>query len=415
MALIVFWYFIGMTSGGFLGGVISDCIGRRRTFLFAILLFSCCSIINGLPIDSRPLFILARSLTGFGVFCLMVCSQAYIAEMAPAESRGKWQGLVAAVGFCAVPVIAFLCRLIVPLSPEAWRWIFYFGGIGLAGFVIALRYLQESPRWLVSRGRVAEAESIIRDITGRDIDLGPAARQTATRSSVLDALFGMGTGKYAGRTLLLFLTFALATPAGFTFTTWTGKLLATIPVIDPLTGKAALDAAGKQMMLYNQATMLTIMTIISCGVPAGCYLASLISDRGGRKIPLAIMYLLASGMSVLFAFFSTNIHIVALCGFLLSVFNMAGGFILFSYTAESYPTPMRNTATGTHNGLARLSVSGFQFAIPVILALFGGTVGLVNLDIRAIFTTAAVLFFLPAPLILLFGQRTGGKALEEIS
>jgi putative MFS transporter len=76
---------------------------------------------------------------------------------------------------------------------------------------------------------------------------------------------------------------------------------------------------------------------------------------------------------------------------------------------------MRNTATGAHNGLARLSVSGFQFVIPVLLTLFGGTVGLVNYDIPAIFTTAAVLFLFPVPLILLFGQRTGGKALEDIS
>lgn len=415
MAHIIFWYFIGMTSGGFLGGVISDLIGRRKTFLFAIVLFSTCSVINGLPIDSLPLFITARSLTGFGVFCLMVCSQTYIAEMAPAESRGKWQGLVAAVGFCAVPVIALLCRIIVPLSIDAWRWIFYFGGIGIVGFVIAFKYLQESPRWLVSRGRVAEAEDVVRHLTGQSIDLSDAASKVVARTSVLEVLSGMFTRKYAGRTLLLLFLFICITPAGFTFTSWTGKLLATIPVIDPATGLAMLDQAGEQIMLYDQATMLTIMTIISCGVPAGCYLASLISDKGGRKIPLIVTFLLAGVMSLLFAKFSTQFYLVALCGFLLSVFNMAGNFITFSYTAESYPTHMRNTATGTHNGVARLSVSGFQYVIPMILATFGGTVGLINYDIPAIFTTVSILYFLPLPLVLLFGRRTGGKSLEEIS
>ena len=175
-----------------------------------------------------------------------------------------------------------------------------------------------------------------------------------------------------------------------------------------------LDAAGKQVMLYDQATMLTIMTIISCGVPAGCYLASIISDKGGRKLPLSIMYALAGVMALLFSVYSTHFYIVALCGFLLSVFNMAGSFIMFSYTAESYPTHMRNTATGTHNGIARLSVSGFQYVIPVILAAFGGTVGLINYDIPAIFMTCAILFFLPVPFTLLFGMRTGGKSLEDI-
>lgn len=416
MKNIVFWYFIGMTSGGFLGGVISDIIGRRKTFLLAIVLFSVCSVVNGLPIDSLPLFIAARSLTGFGVFCLMVCSQAYIAEMAPAESRGKWQGLVAAIGFCAVPVIALLCRIIVPLSPEAWRVIFYIGGIGLVGFVIAFKYLKESPRWLVSQNRQAEAEQIIFEITGQHIDLTEAAKMVKPSIKVQEVLYGMFTRKYIGRTLLLMLLFLCITPAGFTFTSWTGKLLATIPVIDPATGLQAVDAAtGKGLMLYDQATMLTIMTIISCGVPAGCYLASLISDKGGRKIPLVAMFTGAAIMSLLFSQFSTNFAFVAVCGFLLSVFNMAGGFIIFSYTAESYPTHMRNTATGTHNGLARLSVSGFQLVIPSILAAFGGTVGLINYDIPAIFITAAILFIIPQPFILLFGQRTGGKSLEEIS
>ena len=415
MAHIIFWYFIGMTSGGFLGGVISDLIGRRKTFLFAIVLFSTCSVINGLPIDNLALFIAARSLTGFGVFCLMVCSQTYIAEMAPAESRGKWQGLVAAVGFCAVPVIALLCRIIVPLSSEAWRWIFYFGGIGLIGFVIAYKYLQESPRWLVSRGRLAEAEAVVERITGQTIDLSEAASRVSPRINVAEVLSGMFTSRYIGRTLLLIFLFICITPAGFTFTSWTGKLLATIPVIDPATGLAMLDQAGEPLMLYDQATMLTIMTIISCGVPVGCYLASVISDKGGRKIPLAVVFLLAAVMALLFSKYSTQFYTVALCGFLLSVFNMAGNFITFSYTAESYPTHMRNTATGTHNGIARLSVSGFQYAIPPILAAFGGTVGLVNYDIPAIFTTCAILYFLPVPLVLLFGRRTGGKSLEDIS
>ena len=415
MSHIVFWYFIGMTSGGFLGGVISDYIGRRKTFLFAIVLFSVCSVINGLPIDNLTVFIVARSLTGFGVFCLMVCSQAYIAEMAPCESRGKWQGLVAAVGFCAVPVIAFICRMVVPLSPEAWRYVFYFGGIGMVAFFIAFKYLKESPRWLVSQNRLEEAEAIMKDITGKDIDLSAACQNVCPREKVLTILADLFAPKYIKRTLLLILAFITTTPAGFTFTTWTGKLLASIPVIDPATGQQMIDATGAGMLVYDQKAMLTIMTIISCGVPAGCYLASLIADKGGRKIPLIAAYVAAAVMSFLFGQFSTHFYIVAACGFFFSVFNLAGSFILFSYTAELYPTRMRNTATGMHNGLARLSVSGFQFVIPMILATFGGVVSMVNYDIPAIFTTCSIMFVTPLLFIALFGPRTSGKSLEDIS
>ena len=312
MAHIIFWYFIGMTLGGFFGGIISDFIGRRKTFLLAILLFSSCSIINGLPIESLPVFILARSMTGFGVFCLMVCSHTYIAEMAPAESRGKWQGLVAGVGFCAVPVIALLCRIIVPLSPEAWRLIFYFGGTGIIGFFIALKYLEESPRWLVSRNRIQEAESIVRKSTGQDIDLSVAAQHIVPKISIGGVLSGMFKRKYIGRTLVLIIAFVGYTPATFTFTSWTAKLLSTIPVLDPATGQAVVDAVtGEAVMLYDQATMLTIMTLITCGVPVGCFLTSYISDKGGRKIPLACTALLASVMALLFALFYDHVANVA--------------------------------------------------------------------------------------------------------
>ena len=85
IGVVTLWYFIGMTAGGFFGGVISDFIGRRKTFLISIATFSFFSVLNGFT-DNFHVFVIARSMTGFGVFCLMVCSQAYIAEMAPAES-----------------------------------------------------------------------------------------------------------------------------------------------------------------------------------------------------------------------------------------------------------------------------------------------------------------------------------------
>lgn len=394
MARIASCYFIGMTLGGFMGGIISDLIGRRKTFLFSMILFSACSVINGLPIDNIYVFILARSLTGFGVFCLMVCSQTYIAEMAPAESRGKWQGLVAAVGFAAVPVIAFICRLVVPIHPEAWRIIFFLGGLGLIGYVIAHKYLLESPRWLVAQNRIAEAESVIEQITHRKVDLSHCAHANPQKSNLLEVFGAIFSRQYIVRTLVLLLVFVTITPAGFVFTSWTTKLLGT---------------------LYSQKEALTIMTIISCGVPAGCYVASRISDLGGRKIPLICMFIGGAVTTYAFAQFINNFYLTAFLGFMLSVFNMAGGFILFTYAAESYPTKLRNTATGMHNGIARLSVSGMQFVVPVIIAHYGAASGIFANDVEAVFTFMSGMFLVAMPVVWFFGLKTGGRSLEDIS
>ncbi len=383
IATILFWYFIGMTSGGFLGGVVSDFIGRRKTFLGSIIIFSVSSIITGYT-DNFAVFTLFRALTGFGVFCMMVTSQAYIAEMAPAESRGMWQGRVAAIGFCAVPVVAFICRLVIPMSEDAWRWIFYAGGLGLVTFVLGLKYLKESPRWLVAHGRIKEAEEIVTFLTGKDIDLSEAAKSIPPKIAVSEVLVGMFTRKYIGRTMLLMLLFVCITPAGFLLTTWTTQLL--------------------KMLGFSVKESLTAMTIISIGVPVGCFLTSLVSDLGGRKLPLAILGILAAVSALIFGGMSSLV-MLTIAGFTVTVFNLALNFTLFSYTAESYPTRMRNTATGFHNGLARLSVSASQPFIPMIHAAYG---------FLGIFASVAILFFLPVIPLLIWGKRTGGKSLEEI-
>ncbi len=383
IATIVFWYFVAMTTGGFLGGVISDFIGRRRTFLGAILVFSIASVVTGFT-DSFVVFTIFRALTGFGVFCLMVCSQAYIAEMAPAESRGMWQGRVAAVGFCAVPLVAFMCRMIIPMSPDAWRIILYAGGLGVVGFFLGLKYLRESPRWLVSRGRVAEAEEIMEFLTHRRIDLTEAAKKVETKIKVSEVLVGMFTRQYIVRTLILIALFITITPAGFLFTTWTTQLI--------------------KMKGFTVADSLTASTIISIGVPAGCFLASLVSDLGGRKIPLMVLGVLCGLVAFTFAYMDSLYGLIA-AGFSLSVLNLAINFILFSYTAESYPTKMRNTATGFHNGLARLSVSASQPLIPMVHQAYG---------FAGVFGSVGALFILPVLPLLLWGMRTGGKSLEDI-
>lgn len=383
IATIVFWYFIGMTSGGFLGGVISDFVGRRKTFLASILIFSIASVANGLTNDFT-VFVISRSLTGFGVFCLMVTSQAYIAEMAPAESRGKWQGRVAGVGFCAVPVIALLCRLIIPMGPDAYRAIFYFGGFGLIGFFLGLKYLKESPRWLVAQKRLPEAEEVMEFITRRKIDLSEAATKVPPREKMSEVLYGMFTKNYIVRTLLLILLFITITPATFTLTTWTTQLL--------------------KMKGFTVADSLTASTIISIGVPVGCFLASFVSDLGGRKIPLLCLGALCAAFAFVFAYLDSFALLVG-CGFLFNVFIMAVSFVLFSYTAESYPTKMRNTATGFHNGLARLSVSAVQPVIPIIHKAAG---------FSGVFNAVGLLFVLPIIPVLLWGMRTGGKSLEDI-
>lgn len=382
---VTFWYFAAMTCGGFVGGFISDLIGRRKTFLIAITLFSTASIINGMT-DSFHVFVASRALTGFGVFCLMVCSQAYIAEMAPAESRGKWQNLVAGVGFCAVPVIGMLCRAIIPLHEEAWRYIFYLGGMGYIALFIAWKYLDESPRWLVSRGRIKEAEDVMLDLTHMNIDLSEAASKGATHKPPMrEVLLGMISQKYIKRTLVILALVLCTNPATFVVTNWTATLL---------------KAHG-----FTLEECLMATTLISIGVPLGLFASSAFTDMGGRKIPLVIMLVVMAILAPIFGNVSSYWVVVGV-GALLTAFVMGLGFTIFSYTAESYPTHLRNTATGFHSSTGRLAVAFSQPLIPVVYAAY---------SFDGVFYIFSVLCIVPAIILALWGARTGGKSLEDIA
>ncbi|OXS27876.1 MAG: MFS transporter [Desulfovibrio sp. MES5] len=382
---VTFWYFAAMTCGGFVGGFISDLIGRRKTFLIAITLFSTASIINGLT-DDFHVFVASRALTGFGVFCLMVCSQAYIAEMAPAESRGKWQNLVAGVGFCAVPVIGMLCRAIIPLHEEAWRYIFYLGGMGYIALFIAWKYLDESPRWLVSRGRIKEAEEVMLDLTHMNIDLSEAASKGSTHKPPLrEVLLGMISQKYVKRTLVILVLVLCTNPATFVVTNWTATLL---------------KAHG-----FTLEECLMATTLISIGVPLGLFASSAFTDMGGRKIPLVIMLVVMSVLAPIFGNVSSYWVVVGV-GALLTAFAMGLAFTIFSYTAESYPTHLRNTATGFHSSIGRLAVAFSQPLIPVVYAAY---------SFDGVFYIFSALCVVPAIVLALWGAPTGGKSLEDIA
>jgi putative MFS transporter len=349
-----------------------------------MLLFSLGSVANGFA-NSLSAVIVTRAVTGFGIFCLMVCSQAYIAEISPAESRGKWQGLIAAVGFSAVPVIGAVCRLIIPLSPEAWRYIFFMGGFGLIAFVFGFKYLKESPRWLVARKRVPEAEQVVLEITGISVDLSQAAANTQPRESAWETLLGMFSLKYLPRTLVLAFFVILTVPATFVICVWTPTLL----------NRRGLSVKDSLLASF----------ILMIGVPVGCYIAGLVSDMGGRKIPLAIATTLIAVFSAIFAQVSGFLPIV-IVGFLLISSVLASSFICFSYIAESYPTRMRNTAVGIHNATGRFATSFMQLLVPVIFAS-SGFVG--------VYRVLAAMVILPVFVVLIWGLRTGGEPLERIA
>lgn len=103
---------------------------------------------------------LSRFLTGMGVIGQAVIGQVYIAEMMPKENRGRYQALTVASGTIFVPLSAIVCKWILAMGGESWRWMFFLGG-GVAILMVPLGavMLLESPRWLTKRAASGSEKS----------------------------------------------------------------------------------------------------------------------------------------------------------------------------------------------------------------------------------------------------------------
>jgi SP family sugar:H+ symporter-like MFS transporter len=166
---------VGCAVGGFIAGRLADLIGRRTVMIIAAVLFLVSALAAG-GAPSSIVFIVARFIGGLGVGAASVLCPAYISEVTPARSRGRLASLQqvmiitgltgAFLGNYFLAKAAGSSTAILWLGYPAWRWMFWMQVIPAAVFLIMLLVIPESPRFLVSRGRMQEAEKVLARIIG---------------------------------------------------------------------------------------------------------------------------------------------------------------------------------------------------------------------------------------------------------
>ncbi len=177
MALVVSIALIGSAVGAWFAGQLADAFGRRRVMLIAAVLFGASAVGTAFPPNVEVLM-LWRLIGGAGIGVASVVAPMYIAEIAPSQLRGRLgslQQLAIVLGIFATGVTNYVIVSLAGSSEsewllgiEAWRWMFLIMLVpATIYFLMALR-IPESPRYLVEKGRLAEAQTVLESVFTTD-------------------------------------------------------------------------------------------------------------------------------------------------------------------------------------------------------------------------------------------------------
>ena len=214
--------FIAALFSGFIGtiacGFLADRFGRRAIFTWSLLWYTAANVVMAFQ-DTAAGLNFWRFVVGLGLGVEMVTIGTYISELVPKQIRGRAFACEQAVGFVAVPVVAFLAYLLVPHAPfglDGWRWVVLIGAHGALFVWWIRRELPESPRWLAQQGRVEEADRIMRALEAKvEAEYGrplpPPAPAEPPRGSFRD----MWVQPYRSRTIMMTI-FNVFQTVGFT-------------------------------------------------------------------------------------------------------------------------------------------------------------------------------------------------------
>ena len=383
-ALFVSFTFVGMMLGSAATGFLGDRLGRRFTYQANLAVFGVASILAAFA-PNMAVLIALRFVMGVGLGAENVVGYSTMTEFVPPATRGKWLGIVAVLVVTGLPVSVLVAGVVTPYF--GWRAMFIIGGVGALLVWHARKALPESPRWLESVGRAAEAEalmaSIEREVSPHAALPLPASPPAITPSRALSSLFAP---PLLGRMALGCVSLIVINTLIYGFITWLPTFFA----------KEGLSIA----------TSFGYTLIMAVGAPVGALIGALTVDGWGRRRSIVG----ASLFAILFGCIYPFVHdpvLLPIVGLALTIPMYVLVAVLFGvYIPELFPTETRLRASGICNTFGR----GATIVTPfLVLSLF------TNYGVGGVLTLMVGLMIVLIGTVLALGVEPSGRGLEEVA
>jgi sugar porter (SP) family MFS transporter len=363
---------IGCLVGSLVAGVLSDNFGRKRLLIISALVFAITSVGNALA-PTFAIFIAWRMLGGVAIGFASNLSPMYIAEIAPAQARGKLVSinqLTIVIGVLAAQLINWSLVRNLPLGATddfivhswfgqaGWRWMFALTAIPSALFFVGMVFVPESPRWLAKNGKPDRARAILQKIGG-----GPYA---ANALKEIEATLANETEKVNFRELLhpkmrrvLLLGVVLAV-----FQQWCG-INVIFNYAEEVFKTAGYDISSVLKNIAWTGSVNLAFTFVAFGVV----------DRGGRR---PLMLFGAAALSFIYAAMGVCYHdgvkglpVLLLVLAAIGSYAMSLAPVTWVVISEIFPNRIRGAAMAVAVASLWLACFVLTYTFPILNALLG--------------------------------------------
>ncbi|GLO55106.1 MFS transporter [Pseudomonas putida] len=382
---------LGIFFGATVFGALTDRIGRETMYALdlAVLVIACG--LSAFVTDAWQLIVL-RFVIGLAVGADYPIATSLLTEFTPAKRRGFMIG-VSGLAWSIGAMTAFLVGyLMVQYSGDhsLWRWMLFSGAVVGIIVVIARRGIPESPRWLASKGRVREAEEVIKLVYGKTVSITDQdileLNEGAHQRSIISDLRLLCTGGYLKRTIMCgVLYFAQITPQYVLYTF----------------GGLILLSAGIQEDNSSTLGELLIAMLFALGILPALRLVETWGRRPMAVVPFALMALplIALGLWA----DAPAWFIVA--AFAFYAFVSGGPSILeWIYPNELFPTAVRATAVGVAVGFSRIGAATGTYLMPI---------GIATIGLQATILIGAGITLVAFVICLAWAPETRGRSLQQ--